>query len=199
MPLRDLADAAAAISTGDYSRRVEADGTDEVGTLGRAFNHMAASVGTAHASLEDHSNELSERASQLSEQATELEMANEELAESMDEAIRGRDDLSTALAETARVTAELNASLASAPVGFAFHDLDGRYRRVNACLATLDGVAAEAHIGRLPSEVVPGFGRAIDEHVAQTLELGHGVFNVELSGDNAPRDPVCTVGCTISR
>jgi signal transduction histidine kinase/ActR/RegA family two-component response regulator len=186
-PLGELAGAAAAISAGDYSRRVVADGTDEVGTLARAFNQMATSVGAARTSLEERSEELAERAEQLSAQATELESANEELAESMDEAIRTRDELSVALTETARVTAELNASLASAPVGFAFHDLDGRYRRVNACLATLDGVAADAHVGRLPSEVVAGFGRAIDTHVAQTLRTGQGVFNVELAGDNAPR------------
>ena len=185
-PLRDLAGAAASISAGDYSRRVVVSGSDEVGTLGRAFNQMATSVGAAHASLEQRSDELAERAGQLSEQATELESANEELAESMDEAIRTRDDLSAALSETARVTAELNASLASAPVGFAFHDLDGRYRRVNACLAALDGVSADAHVGRLPSEVVPGFGRAIDTYVAQTLELGSGAFNVELT-DGTPR------------
>jgi PAS domain S-box-containing protein len=186
-PLGELAGAATAISAGDYSRRVAADRTDELGVLGRAFNHMATSVGTAHSSLEERSEELAERASQLSEQATELEMANEELAESMDEAIRTRDELSVALTETARVTAELNASLASAPVGFAFHDLDGRYRRVNACLATLDGVSIEQHAGRFPSEVLPAFGRVMDDHVGRTLDSGQGVFNVELFADGAER------------
>ena len=186
-PLGELARAATAISAGDYTRRVAEDGTDEVGTLGRAFNHMATSVGAAHSTLEERSNELADRAEQLSQQAGELEMANEELAESMDIAIRARDELSVALTETARVTAELNASLASAPVGFAFHDLEGRYRRVNASLTMLDGTAADAHLGRLPSEVVPGFGRALERYVRQTLDTGHGVFNVELTGETVPR------------
>jgi PAS domain S-box-containing protein len=186
-PLGELAAAASAISAGDYTRRVVARGSDELGTLGRAFNQMATSVGAAHSSLHERSEELAERATQLSEQATELEMANEELAESMDEAIRTRDELSTALTETARATAELNASLASAPVGFAFHDLEGRYRRVNASLATLDGVPADAHVGHLPSEVVPAFGRAIDDRVRQTLATGQGVFNVELFAKVADR------------
>ena len=105
----------------------------------------------------------------------------------MDEAIRTRDELSVALSGTARATAELNASLASAPVGFAFHDLQGRYRRVNDCLATLDGITVEKHIGRLPSEVVPAFGRLMDDHVGRTINTGHGVFNVELVANAAER------------
>jgi PAS domain S-box-containing protein len=186
-PIGELAGAAAAISAGDYSRRVAADRTDELGVLGRAFNQMATSVGAAHAALQERSEELAERATQLSEQATELEMANEELASSVDEATRTRDELSVALNETARATAELNASLASAPVGFAFHDLNGRYRRVNDCLSTLDGVTADEHIGRLPSEVLPAFGPAIEDHVKQAITARGSISNVELFTDAITR------------
>jgi signal transduction histidine kinase len=46
-PLREMMVAASAMATGDYSRRVTATSADEVGELARAFNTMAADLGTA--------------------------------------------------------------------------------------------------------------------------------------------------------
>jgi signal transduction histidine kinase len=43
-PLREMADAAKAMSRGDYGRRVHATSRDEVGDLARAFNAMAADL-----------------------------------------------------------------------------------------------------------------------------------------------------------
>src|SRR5688500_20378774 len=86
--------------------------------------------------------------------------------------------------ELAVVTAELDACLASAPVGFAFHDANGRYRRVNASLALLHGVAADALVGRLPSEAAPGIGQQLDRHVASVIADGAGGFNVEVAGES---------------
>ncbi len=43
-PLRQMANAASAMSQGDYSQRVTATSADEVGQLGRAFNQMAAEL-----------------------------------------------------------------------------------------------------------------------------------------------------------
>ena len=174
-PLTELAGAAAAISGGEYSRRVTAaSGDDEVGTLASAFNQMAESIEVARRTLEERSEELAHRAEQLSDQATELELSNEELARSVEETIRARDDL-------AAVTAELDASLASAPVGFALHDLTGRYRRVNACLATMHGVDAEAHVGRLPSDVLPDVGPQLEAKLRSVLSIDARAVNVELT------------------
>jgi signal transduction histidine kinase len=43
-PLREMADATQAMASGDYSRRVTASSSDEVGDLARAFNAMAADL-----------------------------------------------------------------------------------------------------------------------------------------------------------
>ena len=43
-PVREMTAAAAAMATGDYSRRVTATSADEVGELARAFNTMAADL-----------------------------------------------------------------------------------------------------------------------------------------------------------
>lgn len=45
-PLRELTAATRAMATGDYSRRVPATSTGEVGELARAFNHMASDLAT---------------------------------------------------------------------------------------------------------------------------------------------------------
>src|SRR5687768_6928627 len=185
--LAELAGAAGAISAGDYSRRVKIEGGQEVQALGSAFNTMSESIETARRGLEERSEELAERAGQLSEQASELEMTNEELAQSRDDAIRARDELAASFAENERVTAELDTSLASAPVGIAFHDLQGRYRRVNHCFATMNGVGMDAHTGRFPAELVPTFGRSIESYVRQVLDTGKVVNDVELSGATAAR------------
>lgn len=44
-PLREMADATAAMAKGDYDRRVTVTSRDEVGALARAFNQMAAELG----------------------------------------------------------------------------------------------------------------------------------------------------------
>jgi PAS domain S-box-containing protein len=52
-------------------------------------------------------------------------------------------------------SALLGTLLREAPIGFAFFDGDLRFRRVNATLARLHGIASEDHLGRRPSEVWP--------------------------------------------
>ena len=46
-PLREMTAAASRMATGDYSQRVSATSADEVGTLGAAFNTMAADLADA--------------------------------------------------------------------------------------------------------------------------------------------------------
>jgi PAS domain S-box-containing protein len=51
-PLEQMADAADAIASGDYSRRVIVTGRDEIGRFGSAFNVMAAHVAESRDALE---------------------------------------------------------------------------------------------------------------------------------------------------
>ena len=51
-PLNQVAAAADGMAAGDYSRRVNADRSDEIGRVGHAFNIMAERVGDAHHALE---------------------------------------------------------------------------------------------------------------------------------------------------
>ncbi|MCE1253076.1 MAG: ATP-binding protein [Anaerolineae bacterium] len=61
-PLRQLKEAAASIAKGDLSRRVKIDSKDELGEVGRTFNHMADSLSRSekqrHAMVADIAHEL---------------------------------------------------------------------------------------------------------------------------------------------
>jgi PAS domain S-box-containing protein len=76
----------------------------------------------------------------------------------------------------------------SAPVGLAFLDRDLRFRRVNPALARLNGVPAEAHIGRTVRDVLPDQGPEVVELLQGVLDTGEAV-ETELSGFT-PASPV---------
>jgi signal transduction histidine kinase len=82
-PLQEMADAADAMAAGDYSRRIGASGSNEIGRLGTAFNVMATRVAESHEALEarvrTRTQELSSSREQLQHNAAELMAANREL------------------------------------------------------------------------------------------------------------------------
>jgi signal transduction histidine kinase len=75
-PLKDVASAADGIAAGDYSRRVVADRSDEIGRLGNAFNIMAGRVDEAHQALEAR---VAERTSELAQALRALQDTQAEL------------------------------------------------------------------------------------------------------------------------
>jgi PAS domain S-box-containing protein len=76
-----------------------------------------------------------------------------------------------------------------APVGLAFHDLEGRYVRVNDHLAEINGHAPEEHIGRTLAEVLPGVPEAGDE-VRRVAETGQPLTDIEMRGETPARPGV---------
>jgi PAS domain S-box-containing protein len=67
----------------------------------------------------------------------------------------------------------LETLLLEAPVGFAFYDLQRRWRRINRTLAETNGLPMAAHIGRRPSEMLPPpLGDAIESHLERVLTTG---------------------------
>lgn len=50
-PIKSLRRASEAIAEGDYSRRIDLPGSDELSVLAAAYNHMAARIQTSHAEL----------------------------------------------------------------------------------------------------------------------------------------------------
>jgi signal transduction histidine kinase/CheY-like chemotaxis protein len=161
-PIAELAAASEGLRAGDYSRRVPAARGDELGNLAVAFNTMADAIADARVKLESHAKEVEERGSALSD----------------------------ALRENARMMAELDSVLTSAPVGFAFHDRDLRYVRVNDRLAAAIGRKPAEIIGKRPSDVLPGIGADIEEGLSRALATDQPVLDLELAGPSPQRGEV---------
>jgi two-component system NtrC family sensor kinase len=75
-PVGRLTTAAPLLAGGDFSMRVPADSTDELGDLARAWNEMAAEIGTAHDKLSDWSRTLEER---VREKTAEIEQTHQQV------------------------------------------------------------------------------------------------------------------------
>jgi GAF domain-containing protein len=70
----------------------------------------------------------------------------------------------------------LDALLEAAPVALALFDRDMRYTRVNARLAAMNGIAAPAHLGRTPLELLPGLpGEQIATAFRTVVEEGRAI------------------------
>ena len=164
-PLVELTRAAEGLARGDYARRVTSDRKDELGQLVSTFNRMADHVQSANMELSAQAAELEHRYHEAQDLAHELEMSNQELSDAAGEAERAHRD--RALAESL-----LEEVLAQAPFGIAVLDSSLRYVRVNAALATMNGVPADEHAGKRPADVVPEFGAVAESHLRRVLATG---------------------------
>jgi PAS domain S-box-containing protein len=78
----------------------------------------------------------------------------------------------------------LDTIIRCAPMGFALLDLEMRYLRVNEALAQINGIEQEDHIGRRPTEILPGVpGELIATCFRRVLGTGEQVADVEVSGE----------------
>ena len=87
-PLHSLTRAAEALAAGDYTRRVEAHGTDEIGRLGASFNLMAVEIETARRELMQRVRE----AQQARHEAERLHEVTEYAREASERANRAKSD-----------------------------------------------------------------------------------------------------------
>ena len=79
--------------------------------------------------------------------------------------------------------AELETLYHTAPIGLAMFSTDFRFVRVNECLAEMNGVPAEQHMGRTPWQVVPGLTDEAESLLRQVLDTGKPTACVEVEGD----------------
>lgn len=92
------------------------------------------------------------------------------------------------VAEFSDAAEELALLYDTAPVGLCVIDASGRFRRINRRLAEINGVPAEAHIGRTIGEVVPGLAEAGEALLRRVLETGQPVLDIEVEGET-PAQP----------
>ncbi len=87
--------------------------------------------------------------------------------------------------QSQRRLAELETLYRTAPLGLGQLDAELRYVRVNEALASMNGVPAEAHLGRPTWQVVPDLRERIEPLLLQVLATGEPITGVALSGQTA--------------
>jgi PAS domain S-box-containing protein len=77
----------------------------------------------------------------------------------------------------------LEALYEGAPVGLGFWDADLRYRRVNPKLAEINGLPAEAHVGRTPAELLGAVGEQAEAAFRRVLETRSAIVEMAFTGE----------------
>jgi PAS domain S-box-containing protein len=91
-----------------------------------------------------------------------------------------------AVEEDARRQAEeLDTLYRTMPVGLALLDRELRYRRCNQALAEINGLPAEAHLGRTVREVVPHLADQVEPLFRAVLDTGEPLLGLEIEGETA--------------
>lgn len=96
------------------------------------------------------------------------------------------------LRETVRSKAEslalLDTILSTAPIGFAFHNRQYEFERINESLAAINGLPVDQHLGRPLREVLPDMAPVLEPLMQHVMDLDQPVIDIELIGQT-PADP----------
>jgi PAS domain S-box-containing protein len=150
--------------------------------LAGVFVLMGHRVASQANSLLDQQAQLEEQAIELEQQVAELETTNQELAEAMTAGDAARAKAELEQSERERAFALLDASLQSAPVGFAFFDQDLRYVRANPVIAELAERPEKDLIGRTVREIAsPHLVDALEASMRRVLETGQPLADVRVT------------------
>ena len=84
-------------------------------------------------------------------------------------------------------TAELESMLANATVGLAFFDRDRRFVRINHCLAEINGIPLEAHLGRSLRDLLPQIAEKVEPFLLEVFETGRSFTGMELQATTPAR------------
>ena len=78
----------------------------------------------------------------------------------------------------------------NAPVGLCVLDRDLRYVRINERLAEINGIPAEAHIGKRVHDLMPELAEAVEPELRRVLETGQPRLNIEIVSETPAQQSV---------
>jgi len=84
------------------------------------------------------------------------------------------------LSERARVLERL---YATAPVGLCYFDTDLRFLYINEWLARINGLAVEAHLGKIIDEVLPDVAVGVVPQLRHVLQTGEPIIEGEVEAE----------------
>ncbi len=67
---------------------------------------------------------------------------------------------------------ELIGMFSQAPVGFCCFDRNLQFIFINNCLAQINGISVEEHLGRSIHEIIPDVAAGVEAQLRQVLETG---------------------------
>jgi formate hydrogenlyase transcriptional activator len=108
------------------------------------------------------------------ERETQRSLALLELAD----AVSHSRDTAEALLESEQL---LSAYFSASKVGFCILDTDFRYLAINHTLAEMNGVPAEAHLGKSVREMLGDFAEVVEPQFKRVLETQQPILNLEIS------------------
>ncbi len=145
------------------------------------LEEQATELEAQAAELEEQTATLEEQTDEAQSIARTLEKTNRELAETIDRLEHSNTAVEGITREKQKTLRLLDVVLESAPIGFAFHDRDMKYTRINSALAAMAGRSAEEHLGRTPAEVHPEVAELIEPLLRQVLVTGKSIINVPVA------------------
>jgi PAS domain S-box-containing protein len=110
-------------------------------------------------------------------QERELQRIEQERANELERRVQERT------AQLNYTNALLDTLFEAAPVGFAFLDFEQRYVRINQALAKINGVDAQAHIGRTVQDVLPQMSSKVTEDLRQIAKTKTPILGKEITGE----------------
>jgi PAS domain S-box-containing protein len=105
----------------------------------------------------------------------------------VDDRRRAEDQLRAKDEEARRRLLEIETVYSAAPAGLVMLDLDMRYVRINHALAAMNGIPAEAHLGRRVDEVLPEFSQMVEGLFREVMSARKPI-RIELAG-STPANP----------
>ena len=86
------------------------------------------------------------------------------------------DSTEDELPEAQRLDRELKRSLDDAPIGLCYVDSDLRFVHINEWLANINGLPAEAHLGKTIREVLPDVADGVEPQFLQVIDSGEPII-----------------------
>ncbi|MEO8332736.1 MAG: diguanylate cyclase, partial [Gallionella sp.] len=170
VPLQELANGAEDVAQGNLARRVNEQGDDEIGLLGRAFNRMAINLQSLYATLEQR----------VEQRTQELNVTNARLQEEIYERKRKEEEL-----RVAAIAFETHE-------GIMITDPDDRIVRVNKAFESITGYSSDEVIGHAPHMLSSGkhdqaFYEAMWQQITGTGQWEGEIWDRRKNGEIYPK------------